>query len=73
MYLKYSLCPPWYDVMAMALASSWMAVLTTSSTLRSCPKWMTSAPEACRMRRMMLMEASCPSNSEAAVTMRILF
>src|SRR5690606_9139646 len=31
---------------------------------------MTSAPEACRIRRMTLMAASCPSNREAAVTRR---
>jgi hypothetical protein len=33
---------------------------------------MTSAPEACRMRRMMLIDASWPSNRDAAVTKRIL-
>src|SRR4051794_6332286 len=31
---------------------------------------MTSTPLACSMRRMMLMDASWPSNSEAAVTKR---
>jgi hypothetical protein len=34
---------------------------------------MTSTPVAFRMRRMMLIEASWPSNSDAAVTKRILF
>src|SRR6266853_1063278 len=34
---------------------------------------MTSQPLACSMRRMMLMAASWPSKSEAAVTKRILF
>ena len=57
----------------MAWASSWMAVVTTSSTLRSWPRWMTSQPVRCMMRRMMLMAASCPSNRLAAVTMRTLF
>ena len=56
----------------MAWASSWMAVVTTSSTLRSCPKWITSHPVFCMIRRMMLMAASCPSNRLAAVTMRTL-
>ena len=32
---------------------------------------MTSAPSACKMRRMMLMAASCPSNRLAAVTKRM--
>ena len=34
------------------------AAVTTSSTLRSWPRWITSAPWACRMRRMMLIAAS---------------
>src|SRR5688572_28603626 len=34
---------------------------------------MTSAPEAWRIRRMMLMDASWPSKSEAAVTKRMLW
>ena len=48
------------------------AALTTSSTERLWPRWITSAPEACKMRRMMLIEASWPSNKLAAVTKRIL-
>ena len=59
--------------MAIAFASSWIAQFTTSSTDRSWPRWMTSAPLACRIRRMTLIAASCPSNSAAAVTIRILF
>src|SRR5688572_17464174 len=58
--------------MAMACASSWMAASTTSCTLRSWPRWITSQPEDWMIRRMMLMAASCPSKSDAAVTMRTL-
>ncbi len=70
MYLKYSTWPPWYDEIAMPCASSSIAVFTTSRTERSWPRWMTSAPEACRIRRMMLIEASWPSKRLAAVTKR---
>src|SRR5438270_13386783 len=70
MYLKYSTCPPWYDETAMACASSSSAQVTISSTDRLCPRWITSHPLACRMRRMMLMDASWPSNRLAAVTKR---
>ena len=52
----------------MPSASSWIAVETMSATARSCPRCTTSTPEACRMRRMMLIDASCPSNRLAAVT-----
>lgn len=54
----------------MALASSCMAQVTISSTERSCPRCMISAPEDCKIRRMILIAASCPSNNEDAVTMR---
>ena len=47
-----------------------MAAVTTSSTERLCPRWITSAPWRCRIRRMMLIAASCPSNRLAAVTNR---
>src|SRR5258708_6148524 len=57
----------------MPCTSSCSAAATTSSTERLWPRWITSAPLACRMRRMMLIAASCPSKSEAAVTKRILF
>src|SRR5690606_27218412 len=69
-YVKYSTCPPWYALIATPWASSAIAAVTTSSTERLCPRWITSAPCDCRMRRMMLMEASCPSNRLAAVTNR---
>src|SRR5258705_128855 len=59
--------------MAMPCTSSCSAAVTTSSTERLCPRWITSAPMPCRMRRMMLMAASWPSKSEAAVTKRTLF
>src|SRR5215467_5923076 len=72
-YLKYSTWPPWYEDTAMPCTSSSSAALTTSSTERLCPRWMTSQPLAWRMRRTMLIDASCPSNSDAAVTKRILF
>ena len=49
MYSKYSTCPPWYDVIAIACASSWIAQSTISRTERLWPRWMTSAPEPCRM------------------------
>ena len=39
--------------------------------MRLCPRWMTSAPDACMIRRMTLIAASCPSKSDAAVTMRM--
>src|ERR1700693_1155591 len=57
----------------MPWTSSCSAAVTTSSTERLCPRWITSAPLAWRMRRMMLMAASWPSKSDAAVTKRILF
>ena len=72
MYLKYSTCPPWYELTAIASASSSSAATTISSTERLCPRWMTSAPADWRIRRMMLMDASCPSNRLAAVTKRSL-
>jgi len=56
----------------MACTPSWMAVNTISFTERLCPRWITSAPSCCRMRRMMLIEASCPSKSAVAVAKRIL-
>ncbi len=56
--------------MAIPWASSWMAAVTMLSTLRLWPRWMTSQPVAWMMRRMMLMAASWPSKSDAAVTMR---
>src|SRR5439155_15108864 len=46
--------------------------VTTSSTERLWPRWITSAPVLMRMRRMMLIAASWPSNSDAAVTKRTL-
>src|SRR6185436_184942 len=58
--------------MAMPCTSSCSAAVTTSSTLRLCPRWITSAPMPCRMRRMMLIAASWPSNRLAAVTKRTL-
>ena len=73
MYLKNSTWPPWYDEMAMPCASSCSAQLTISSTERLCPRWITSQPDACRMRRMMLIDASWPSNRLAAVTKRTLW
>ncbi len=56
----------------MPCTSSWSAAVTISSTERLWPKWMTSAPEPCRMRRKMLIEASWPSNRLVAVTKRTL-
>src|SRR5436853_247042 len=73
MYLKYSTCPPWYELIAMPCTSSCSAAVTTSSTERLWPRWITSVPMLCRMRRMMLIAASCPSNSDAAVTKRTWF
>src|SRR6185369_14712184 len=57
----------------MPCTSSCSAAVTTSSTERLCPRWITSAPIPCRMCRMMLMAASWPSNSDAAVSKRTLF
>src|SRR6478735_5672411 len=54
----------------MPCTSSWTAARTTSSTERLCPRWTTSAPSDWRIRRMMLIEASWPSNRLAAVTKR---
>src|SRR4029434_224493 len=73
MYLKYSTCPPWYELIAMPCTSSCSAAVTTSSTERLWPRWITSAPMPCRMRRMRLRAASCTSKSDAAVTKRTLF
>ena len=56
----------------MPCASSCSAAVTTSSTERLWPRWITSQPDACRIRRMMLIDASWPSKSDAAVTKRIL-
>ena len=72
MYLKNSTWPPWYEDTAMPCTSSCSAAVTISSTERLWPRWITSTPEDCRMRRMMLIEASWPSNSEVAVTKRTL-
>ena len=72
MYLKNSTWPPWYDEIAMPCASSCSAQLTISSTERLWPRWITSQPVACRIRRMMLIDASWPSNRLAAVTKRTL-
>src|SRR5437867_2468025 len=58
--------------MAIPCASSCSAAVTTSSTDLLWPRWITSAPMLIRMRRMMLMAASWPSNSDAAVTKRTL-
>src|SRR5690606_40373413 len=41
-----------------------------SPTLRLWPRWTTSAPCACKSRRIMLMAASWPANNEAALTNR---
>ena len=57
----------------MPCTSSCSAALTISCTERLWPKWMTSVPDACMIRRMMLTEASCPSKSAVAVTKRTLF
>src|SRR6201994_23152 len=56
--------------MATPWASSSSTASTTSRTDRSWPRCTTSAPCDCRIRRMMLIAASCPSNSAAAVTKR---
>src|SRR5205085_944906 len=47
-----------------------MAARTMSATLRLWPRCTTSAPRACRSRRIMLIAASWPSKSEAADTKR---
>ena len=73
MYLKYSTWPPWYELIAIPCTSSCSAAVTTSSTERLWPRWITSAPMPWRMRRMMLIAASWPSNRLAAVTKRTLF
>ncbi len=57
----------------MPWASSSIAAVTTSSTERLWPRWMTSAPCACSTRRITLIAASWPSNSAAAVTKRSRF
>ena len=54
----------------MPSASSWIAARTRSETLRLWPRWMTSAPVPWIRRRITLIAASWPSNSEAAVTKR---
>ena len=46
MYLKYSTWPPWYELIAMPCTSSCSAAVTTSSTERLWPRWITSAPIA---------------------------
>src|ERR1700753_1934007 len=56
--------------MATPWASSSSTASTTSRTDRSWPRCTTSAPCDCRIRRMMLIAASCPANSAAAVTKR---
>src|SRR5438132_2136940 len=55
----------------MPCTSSCRAALTISPTERLCPRWMTSTPLDCKIRRMILIEASCPSKSAAAVMKRI--
>ncbi len=57
----------------MPCTSSCSAQSTISLTERLWPRWITSQPMLCRMRRMMLIDASWPSNSDAAVTKRTLF
>src|SRR5207302_585384 len=47
-----------------------MAARTMSATLRLWPRCTTSAPRACRSRRIMLIAASWPSKSEPADTKR---
>src|SRR5262245_24668651 len=54
----------------MASASSAIAARTMSATLRLWPRCTTSAPPDCSSRRIMLMAASWPSNSDAAETNR---
>ena len=56
----------------MPCTSSCSAAVTISSTERLCPRCTTSAPMPWRMRRMMLIAASWPSNRAAAVTKRTL-
>src|SRR3954452_9967164 len=56
--------------MATPCTSSSRAARTTLSTLRSWPRWTTSAPWLCSSRRITLIAASCPSNRLAAVTNR---
>ena len=73
MYLKNSRWPPWYELTATPCTSSWRAAVTISSTERLWPRWITSAPFSIRIRRTMLIAASWPSNSAAAVTRRTLF
>ena len=71
---KNSTWPPWWradrDALDILLQSGIDDFLPTE---RLCPRWITSAPVAWMMRRMMLIDASCPSNSDAAVTKRSLF
>ena len=69
-YSKYSMCPPWYDDTATPCTSSSSAASTTSATERLCPRWITSQPWLWKIRRMMLIEASWPSNRLEAVTRR---
>ncbi len=54
----------------MPSASSWIAARTMSATLRLWPRCTTSAPRDCSRRRIMLIAASWPSNSDAALTKR---
>ena len=69
-YSKYSTWPPWYDEIATPCTSSSSTAATTSATERLCPRWITSTPWDWRIRRMMLIEASCPSKRLEAVTIR---
>ena len=69
-YSKNSTCPPWYELTATPWTSSSSTAATISLTARLWPRCTTSAPCDCRMRRMMLMLASCPSNSADDVTKR---
>ncbi len=54
----------------MPWASSCIAASTISCTDRLWPRWITSAPWLCMMRRITLMDASWPSNRLVAVTKR---
>ncbi len=69
-WVNISTAPPWYDVIATAWASSWIAARATSSAPLSCPRWMTSHPRDWNMRRKIPIAASWPSNIAAAVTIR---
>ena len=62
--------PPWYDDTATPWTSSSIAASTTSCTERLWPRCTTSQPWLMKIRRMMLIDASCPSNRLDAVTRR---